>query len=67
MGSITAPDGAASFMAPAVAELFGTAAGHEHAGRLDDAEWVLKLVLDAEPNQPDAPHLLGVVAARRRR
>jgi Tfp pilus assembly protein PilF len=38
------------------------AAEYEQAGRYDDAEELLRAILQAEPQQPDALHLLGLVA-----
>lgn len=40
---------------------------YEAAGRYDDAEELLRTVLDSIPQQPDALHLLGVVLFRRGR
>jgi tetratricopeptide (TPR) repeat protein len=37
---------------------------HHSAGRLSEAETLYKQVLDANPNQPDAMHLLGVIASQ---
>ena len=36
--------------------------GHHHAGRLPEAENVYQQILQANPNQPDALHLLGGIA-----
>jgi len=41
------------------------AAEYEQAGRYDDAAELLRAVLDAVPDQPDALHLLGVLAFRK--
>ena len=35
---------------------------HHQAGRLQEAEAIYRQVLEAEPNNPDALHLLGVIA-----
>jgi len=41
------------------------AVAHHHAGRLADAETLYRKVLAAAPDNPDALHLLGVVALQR--
>jgi len=41
------------------------AVGHYQAGRMDEAERLCGLVLDAEPAQADALHLLGAIAHQR--
>ena len=38
------------------------AVGHHQAGRLQDAEKLYRLILGTVPEQPDALHLLGVIA-----
>ncbi len=40
------------------------AAEYEQAGRYDDAAELLRVILDAAPDQPDALHLMGVLAFR---
>ncbi|MGN6369711.1 MAG: tetratricopeptide repeat protein [Phycisphaerae bacterium] len=35
---------------------------HQHAGNLKDAEQIYRQILDAYPDQPDALHLLGMIA-----
>ena len=35
---------------------------HHNAGRLPEAEYVYQQILHADPNQPVALHLLGVIA-----
>jgi tetratricopeptide (TPR) repeat protein len=35
---------------------------HRSAGRLDEAQALCRSILDAQPNEPDALHLLGLVA-----
>jgi tetratricopeptide (TPR) repeat protein len=37
---------------------------HHNAGRLSEAETLYKKVLGSNPNQPDALHLLGVIASQ---
>jgi tetratricopeptide (TPR) repeat protein len=41
------------------------AVAHHRAGRIADAERIYRRVLEADPEQPDALHLLGVIAASR--
>jgi tetratricopeptide (TPR) repeat protein len=45
-------------------ELLSMAVVHHRAGRLEEAEHIYRQVLVADPNQPDALHLLGVIARR---
>jgi tetratricopeptide (TPR) repeat protein len=47
-------------------EAFERAVAHEQEGRLEDAERLLELILATVPEQPDALHELGIVAARRK-
>src|SRR4051812_17999620 len=47
-------------------DAFNKAVAHEQEGRIDDAERLLSLILDTVPEQPDALHQLGVLAARRK-
>lgn len=47
-----------------LARVFGIAGEYEDAGRYDDAEALLRAVIKVAPHQPDALHLLGVVASR---
>jgi len=46
-------------------DAFKLAVEHEQAGRFDEAEHLLNQMLATVPDQPDALHLQGVVAARR--
>ncbi|MCE2509986.1 MAG: methyltransferase domain-containing protein [Alphaproteobacteria bacterium] len=46
-------------------ELLTEAVRHHEAGRLDEAEALYRKVLAEEPDQPDALHLLGVLAQQR--
>jgi Tetratricopeptide repeat len=48
-------------------EIFTVASEYEHAGRLDDAERLVGHILAAYPSQPDALHLGGIIAFRRKR
>ena len=41
------------------------AVAHHHAGRIGDAEAIYRQVLATDPENPDALHLLGVVALQR--
>ncbi len=45
-----------------LAEALGTATRHSQAGRLSEAEALLRQALRDYPDQPDALHLLGLVA-----
>lgn len=47
-----------------VAEIFDIAAGYERAGELAKAERLLTHILRDHPTQPDALHLMGIVAFR---
>ncbi|HVT87837.1 MAG TPA: tetratricopeptide repeat-containing glycosyltransferase family protein [Tepidisphaeraceae bacterium] len=40
------------------------AVGHHQAGRLRDAEMIYRQILAAQPNHPDALHLMGVLASQ---
>ena len=44
------------------AELLSEAVAHHHAGRLPQAEQLYRRILAADPHQPDALHLLGLIA-----
>lgn len=50
-----------------IAEAYDAALAHHQAGRLDAAETLYRRILDADPAQADAEHLLGVAAAQRGR
>lgn len=50
-----------------IQEAFAVAVGHHQSGRLDEAAILYRRILDADPAQPDAHHLLGVIAAQRGR
>ena len=45
-----------------ISEALAIAVGHHQAGRLEAAEQIYRLILQAEPNHADAIHLLGVIA-----
>ena len=47
-----------------ISEALAIALQHHQAGRLQAAEQVYRQVLQVEPNQPDALHLLGVIASQ---
>lgn len=49
------------------AALMEEAVAHQAAGRIDEAGRLCRRVLDAEPGQPDALHLLGLIAGQRGR
>jgi hypothetical protein len=48
-------------------DVFRIANEYEQAGRLDEAEGLLKRILQVAPQQPDSTHLLGIVAFRKGR
>ncbi len=52
---------------PPYAALLKEAVARHRAGRLDEAERLYRLVLTAEPRQPDVHHNLGAVLAQRGR
>ena len=65
-----APEVAASAAAPAtgaqrIAQLMQLATEHEQAGRLDQAENILRLVIGEAADHHPALHLLGIVAFKR--
>ena len=45
-----------------IPEAIRIAYGHQQAGRLHEAEKIYRQVLEHEPHQPDALHLLGLIA-----
>src|SRR5437879_6074121 len=47
-----------------IAQALQAAVEHHQAGRLGQAEAIYRQILAQDPNQPDALHLLGVIAAR---
>ena len=47
-----------------ISEALATAIQHHQAGRLQAAEQIYRQILQAEPDQPDALHLLGVIASQ---
>jgi hypothetical protein len=48
-------------------DIFRISNEYEQAGRLDEAESLLKRILQVAPKQPDSTHLLGIVAFRKGR
>jgi predicted O-linked N-acetylglucosamine transferase (SPINDLY family) len=47
---------------PTISEALTMALAHHQAGRLQAAEQIYRRILQAEPNEADALHLLGVIA-----
>ncbi len=45
-----------------IQQVLDLALEHHSAGRLNEAENVYRQILQSDPNQPDALHLLGVIA-----
>ena len=45
-------------------ELLELGLEHQHQGRWDEAERIYREVLERQPDQPDALHLLGVLKAQ---
>ncbi len=66
-GTIGCPTGGAPIMVCVTMtdEALTTAVQHHRAGRLEEAEQIYRQVLQAEPGQADALHLLGVLAYQR--
>jgi len=54
--------GAANPAEPALVQSINNALQHHAAGRLPEAEQIYQQILQADPNQVDALHLLGVLA-----
>lgn len=52
---------------PTIAEVIGMGLEHHRAGRLDRAELIYRKVLEFDPVQPDALHLLGTLAQQQGR
>jgi tetratricopeptide (TPR) repeat protein len=48
-------------------EAYAVAIDHHQAGRLDVAEVIYRRIIEADPDQADAEHLLGVIAAQQGR
>jgi len=48
-------------------DIFRISNEYEQAGRLDEAESLLRRILQVAPKQPDSTHLLGIVAFRKGR
>lgn len=46
-------------------ELLNMAVQHHQAGRLDEADGLYRLLLDVEPDHPDALHLSGLIRLAR--
>jgi tetratricopeptide (TPR) repeat protein len=60
--------GSPRLAAPVTAQnLFAEACRHHQAGRLQEAEWAYRQFLAVNPRQPDAWHLLGIIAHQRGR
>ncbi|CAO3429261.1 tetratricopeptide repeat protein [Azospirillum doebereinerae] len=47
-----------------IAEALDLAIGYHHQGRLEEADTLYGRILDADPDQPDALHLLGLLRAQ---
>jgi predicted O-linked N-acetylglucosamine transferase (SPINDLY family) len=47
-----------------ISELLAIAVQHHQGGRLQEAEQIYRQILQVEPNQADALHLLGVIASQ---
>ena len=63
MDQSVASESARQFMP--VAQLYELVEQHRGAGRLDEAEALLKQLLAAKPKEPTAIHLLGIIAHQR--
>ncbi|AWJ88314.1 tetratricopeptide repeat protein [Azospirillum baldaniorum] len=51
-------------LSEALSEAYAIAIGHHRAGRMGEAAGVYRAILDADPRQADALHLLGVLAGQ---
>ncbi len=47
-----------------IAEALQQAIDHHQSGRLQEAEQLYRAILQAQPDQPDASHNLGVLAGQ---
>ena len=50
-----------------IEEAYGVAIDHHQAGRLDEAAIIYQRILDADPEQAHAAHLLGIFAGQQGR
>jgi len=48
-----------------IGQAFSIGAAHFHAGRLEQAEAIARILIDADPQMADGHHLLGVIAYQR--
>src|SRR4051812_34850404 len=51
-----------SIVTPPARQLIDTAIAHHRAGRLAEAELIYRQILEQDADQPDALHLLGLIA-----
>src|SRR6185437_7365018 len=63
MDQSVASESARQFMP--VAQVYELVEQHRGAGRLDEAEALLKQLLASKPKEPTAIHLLGIIAHQR--
>lgn len=61
------PEAPVTHVALPLERVFKIANEYEQAGRYDDAESLLRPVLEVAPQQPEALHLMGLVAFRKNR
>ncbi len=66
-GSPAKPEPRVLTAAVPVGEVFQIAAEYERAGKLGEAERLLRHILDAHPTQADALHMMGIVVFRQGR